>query len=210
MAKVWVKALSIVRVESNGKTSTFYPGDWCQMGKQQARDCLAGNQVEILKSAVLQSVQKLTDCAILMRSVLAEPRLGILAAKYPAVPISPYEEEFPEQSRFLLWNPEAELKHELILTGFKLLETWQMAVPLLDYNMLASDVGTEQERQATEAIIHDLRVPIYDTRVLFVRQCRETKKLFELWQDNSQLGFLQALYRSIPIVNALPPAWILH
>ena len=210
MAKVWVKALSIVRVEKNGKVETFHPGDWCAMGKHQARDCLAKNQVEILKSAVLQSVQKLTDCAILLRSALVEPRLGILAAKYPAIPINLYEEKFPEQSRFLLWDPTAELKHELILTGFNLLDTWQMAVPLLDYNVLASDVGTEQERQATEAIIHDLRVPIYDTRVMFIRQCRETRQLFEMWQDKSQLGFLQALYQCIPIINALPPAWILE
>jgi hypothetical protein len=209
MGKVWVKAKSIVRIEENGKMITFHPGDWVRMGRQQAREYLVNDQIEILKSAVLQSVQNLTNCAILLRDGLPERQTAMLTAKYPALPIQKYTGEFPQHGRFLLWDTTVELKRELILTGFKLLEKWQLAVPLLDYSILAENIGTAQEREETEAIIHDLRVPVYNTRVLFVRQCQETRKLFELWDSGSQLKFLQALYQSRPVVNALPPSWVL-
>jgi len=209
MAPVWVKAKSIVRVEEQGSLVTYYPGDWCQMGKQQAREYLSRNQVEILRPVVLQSVQDLHDCAIfLVNENMAEPDLSFFTASFPGVPVRKYE-GWPECNRFLLWNRSANLRRDLILTGFKLLEKWQLAVPLLDYDTLAESIGTEQEQQETAAIIHDLRVPIYDCRVLFVRQCKETRKLFELWNGEGQLSFLQALYQSRPVVNALPPTWVM-
>jgi hypothetical protein len=210
MAHVWVKAKSIVRLEKNGRVETYHPGDWCSMGRQQARELLARDQVEILKPAVLQSVQDLSDCAILLSRELEEVRLSLLMAQFPGVPIQIYSGDYPDEyGRFLLWDTLAELRHELFLTGFKLLEKWQIAVPLRDYHILAESIGTDKERSDTKNVIHDLRVPVYDCRVLFVRQCQETKKLFELWQDNGPLGFLRALYQSRPLVNALPPSWIL-
>lgn len=220
MAHVWVKAKSIVRLEKNGQVETYHPGDWCSMGRQQARELLARDQVEILKPAVLQSVQNLSDCAVLLRKKLSEDRLNCLVARFPGLSIQMYSPGLPIQmdsgdcpdkyKRFLLWDMAAELNQDLLLTGFKLLESWQIAVPLRDYHILADSIGTDKERSDTKDVIHDLRVPVYDCRVLFVRQCQETKKLFELWQDGSPLGFLQALYQSRPIINALPPSWILQ
>lgn len=209
MAGVWVKAKSIVRISENGQIKTFHPGDWCLMGKQQARDCLTRNEVEILKPAVLQSVQDLYDCAIFLKGELEEIQRGVLVATFPGVPVQQYE-SYPNYGRFLIWDTGANLRRELILTGFKLLEKWQIAVPLCNYNMLASDIGTPKVRKETEAIIHDLRVPVYDSRVIFARRCSETKKLFEQWQNGSQLEFLQALYQSRPVVNALPPSWLIN
>lgn len=210
MAKVWIRAKTIVRAEKNGSMMTFHPGDWLQVGRQQARELITTGDAEILKSTVLQTVQDLTDCQILLRGVLAEPQLSLLKAQYPNLPIEPYQDHFPD-GRFLLWDPtRAELRRELILVGFGLLRTWQLAVPLLDYETLADNVGSEQERQETAAVVHDLRVPVYDTNVIFVRSCRETRRLFELWQDGSLLGFLRALYQSRPVVNALPPIWVLR
>lgn len=209
MGKVWVKVKAIVRIDEGGQTVTKYPGDWAEMGKQQARESLSKDLIEILKPAVLKSVQDLHDCAILLRGVLPEPRLGVFTAQFPGVPIQSYDGEFPEHSRFLLWNPAAELKHELILLGFGLLDNWQLAAPVFDYGVLAESIGTAAERKKTKAVIHDLRVPVYDTRVLFVRQCRETRDLLNRWQHGSELKFLRSLYKSRPIVNALPPTWIL-
>ena len=208
MAKVWVRAKSIVRIDENGKQKTCFPGDWCQMGRHQANEHLSRDQVEILKPDVLQTVQSLTDCTILMRRE-DSVRHSLLAAKYPAVPILNFE-KFPEKpGRFLIWDTKVNLDEKLILTGFNLLSKWQMAVPLLSYSVLAQDVGTEEERAETKAIIPDLRVPIYECRVIFARQCREVQQLFELWNGGGQLAFLTALYQSKPVINALPPVWIL-
>lgn len=209
MGKVWVRAKSIVHAEENGKVRSYHPGDWLQIGRQQARECLARNEIEILKSVVLRSVQDLSGCAIVTTEAMAEPDLSFFAGTFPGVPIEQYLGDYPEHNRFLLWDMAAKLKRDLILTGFDLLYNWQLAVPLLDYSVLAESAGTDEERQETKAVIHDLRVPIYDCRVIFARQCKETRKLFELW-DGSQLGFLQALYQTIPAVLALPPSWVLE
>lgn len=204
-----MRAKNIIHAEDGGKVRAYHPGDWLQLGRQQARECLARNEIEILKPVVLRSVQDLTGCAILLKENMAEPDLSFFAANYPGVPVEKENGTYPTYARFLLWNREASLRRDLILTGFELLQKWQLAVPLLDYNVLAENVGSDKERQKTKEVVHDLRVPIYDHRVMFVRQCKETRKLFELW-DGTQLGFLRALYQSRPVVNALPPSWVME
>lgn len=208
MSQIWVRAKSILYAEKNGQMTSFYPGDWLQVGRKQARDGLRDGLLEILKPAVLQTVQDLTDCSIVIRGVLSENQRIDLASRFPGVPIENYAGWMPN-GRFLLWDMAANLRQDLILTGFGLLTKWQLAVPLLNYDTLAQDIGTADEQAETKAIIHDLRVPVYDSRVLFVRQCQETRRLFELWQTGSDLGFLRALYQARPVVNALPPSWIL-
>lgn len=208
MSNVWVRAKAIIRTEENGKQRTFYPGDWCQTGRHQAREWLTNGQAEILKPAILQTVQDLTDCAILLKGTIYETRRSMLAARFPGVPIMPYHEGYTH-GRFLLWDTVANLNQDLILTGFHLLAKWQLAVPLLNYDTLAENIGTADERAETKAIIHDLRVPVYDCRVIFARDCQETRRLFELWDGASELGFLRALYQARPVVNALPPSWVM-
>jgi hypothetical protein len=167
MSKVWVRARTIIHIEENGKAKAVHPGDWVQIGRHQARTLLTNNQIEILKTGVLKSVQDLTDCTILLKGVLPEPKYSLLMASYPGVPVKDYDNGLPNRGRMLIWNTSAELRRELILTGFKLLEKWQLAVPLLDYNILAKNIGTAAEQKATKTIIHDLRVPVYDCRVIF-------------------------------------------
>jgi hypothetical protein len=179
------------------------------MGRQQAREYLVKDQIEILKTNVLQTVQDLSNCAILLQEALAEPGLSLLHQKYPGVPVQLHTGVYPNYARFLLWNPKAVLDRNLIAVGFSLLDHWQIAVPLYNYKVLAEHVGTPEDRERVKEIIHDLRVPIYDTRVMFVRQCAETRDLFERWDYGTELDFLVALYQTRPVINALPPTWIL-
>lgn len=209
MAQVWIRAKSNLYVDDHGKQKPLYPGDWWPVGRQQAREWLASGQCEILRPAVLQTVQDLTNCTILLRGHTSEQQRSLLSVKFPGVPIETHQGH-PVSGRFLLWAASANLRQELVLTGFGLLTKWQLAVPLLNYDTLAESIGTADERAETKAIIHDLRVPVYDCRVIFVRDCQETRRLFELWQDGSELGFLRALYQARPAVNALPPSWVMR
>jgi len=63
-------------------------------------------------------------------------------------------------------------------------------------------------------VVFDMRVQVYDTRVIFARKCRDTDALFAAWGKekargvDERLAFLRALHRVVPLVNALPPTWI--
>jgi len=104
------------------------------------------------------------------------------------------------------------LQENMILTGLGLLETWQVAVPLKPYNLLAQNLGDEAEREQTAAVIPDLRVPVYDHRCVFMRRCPESEELLARWQveGGGILAFLRALYTVKPLVLALPNSWTSH
>lgn len=210
MSEVWIQAIGIVYLEKNGETKILRENDWGVTTRGHARRLLAEGKARILSPGILRDIQELTDCAIYLRGTVLDSTRSRLQIQYPGVPILAWS-GWPDAGigRFLLWDMAAPLRHDLILVGFGLLQKWQLAVPLLNYDTLAGSVGTEQERAETKAVIHDLRVPVYNPRVIFARQCQETRKLFELW-DGSQLGFLRALYQARPIVNALPPSWVME
>lgn len=210
MSEVWIQAIGIVHLERNGVNRTLLPGDWGQTGKHQAKELLAKGAARILSPGVLRDVQELTDCAIYVRGTVLDSTRERIAAQHPGVPVLSWS-GYPasEVGRFLLWDMSAPLRHELIVTGLGLLTKWQLACPLLNYDTLAGNVGTEQERAATKAVIHDLRVPAYNPKVIFARQGEETRKLFSLWNDGGELSFLRALYQARALTMALPPSWIL-
>lgn len=117
--------------------------------------------------------------------------------------------------RTLMWDPKAVLRLDLVPAGLRFLDRWQVAAPLWSYTELARDIGTENQRELTAAVIRDLRVPVYDTRVLFLRKCPDSDQLLSVWRDEQKepdgdlrLSFLRALYRVKPLVLALPTTWI--
>jgi len=100
-----------------------------------------------------------------------------------------------------------------MLICFKLLQRWQVAIPLWNYETLAAQVGTEEERERTKAVIRDLRVPLRDTRLVFMRRCAQTRELTNVWREeltnstDERLAFLRALYRIKPVICDLPASW---
>jgi len=114
----------------------------------------------------------------------------------------------------LLWDTSAALRVEIIPIGFNLLAKWDLAVPIMPEQVLAADLGTPEERAMTEEVIHDLRVPVYDTRVLFVRRNRTTERLMGIWLEERMTGEPLAFMRALgkvkpkPLICALPATWI--
>lgn len=120
-------------------------------------------------------------------------------------------------SRTLLWNSAATIDVDLLPAGFGFLDRWTAAVPLYDYHVLARDLGDDREREATRALIGDLRVPVYDPRVLFLRQGDEADALLTTWQReldeapdgaDDRLAFYRAVWRTKPLLLPLPATWI--
>ncbi len=91
------------------------------------------------------------------------------------------------------------------------LERWDCAAPLWRYGVLAQNVGGPSERERTEVITRDLRIPLYATELLFVRQSEATEQLLTVWQaedGDERLAFLRALYQVKPLFLALPRSWL--
>ena len=115
----------------------------------------------------------------------------------------------------LLYNPAlSRFGHQFVPLGFKLLDKWEVAVPVADQVQLAKDIGNEEERQYSKHVIRDLRVPYYDVRLIFMRRCPMAQRLLDAWLEeerrggNTYLAFLRALYTVKPIICALPVTWV--
>lgn len=118
------------------------------------------------------------------------------------------------RERVLYLDPSAPLKLDLIPAGFRFLDRFEVCAPVWSYDELAEHLGTEEERERTREVIHDLRIPVYDTRVLFLRWTDSTRDLMLLWHEEMEAGgderlaFQRALYQVKPLILPLPTTWI--
>lgn len=212
MTKVYLQAQTICRVEENGQEVAYYPGDWFECGKHQAR------QLEAEGSAIIKNLDKrrlvldLAGCGILVLDgdEGAQIEAERLAAQYMLdIESGPPNLPFP---RTLILG-DCKPVSRLVPVGFAWLDDgWQLAVPMVDMETLAEDVG-DAKGDGTEFIVHDLRVPVYDTRLVFVLRCPETAAMIEQWANerqagSDQLAFLRSLYQATPVWTPLPPSWI--
>jgi len=80
--------------------------------------------------------------------------------------------------------------------------------------VLAQDVGTPAERKRTAKLTLDLRIPLYEPGLLFIRSSEAGLALLETWRaecqrgDDERLAFLRALHIVKPKFCALPRSWL--
>lgn len=197
-------------IEVQGKLRTFHPGDWVEVGKQDALAWISEGSAEIFDGGEFLGLAGTDSCGIVVTGdrAAAEAKLGELTI----VPVV-YGKPMLRWERTLLWDPAAMLVRNLVAVGFHLLGRWEVAVPLLDYGTLAAHIGTEEERKRTAGVVHDLRIPVYDTRLIYARRCGGTQRLLAAWRKeqkndgDERLAFLRALYRVKPLILALPITW---
>jgi len=213
MAKVWVQATGIFDYEKDGVMYIARPGDWAQIGKQDARRLLAEGKCTIHKTNTRDVVQNLADCAVALRGENLDKARTIVTQRYPSMPI--VSGSSFHSRRMLFWDASAKVKQELIMVGLGLLlKGWHVAAPLRDYDILARDIGSDEDRWHTQQLLYDLRIPVYDSRLIFARRSPTTIELLKSWSKekeisgNEDLAFLRALQRVKPLINALPPFWI--
>ena len=205
MAKVDVQLRCIKRImNEHGKEVTFFPGDWVRVGKQHARRWVADGSAHMPERS--HRAQLLTaSCGAVIwdgpqgsAGVLND--LHFVHSREPCL----------EYHKTMLWQPGLALKSHMVPVGFSLLDKWQIAVPLCDYDTLAAHVGDDDDRARMMELVSDLRMPVYDTRLMFVRRCPDTRRLFELWNKEPgerRLAFMRALFQVKPLVLALPTTW---
>jgi len=217
VGKVHVQALKRVRIEQGGRLVTREAGDWLEVGKQDARRMLATGEIQLPRVEVEEQVWSASECSLVVygntdRESLVED-IGIHV--YHGAPrlVSEYN---------VLWNGKCKLLPLAARAGLLRLqsfentdaEPWEILAMLVDDEMMARDYGTEDERARTEAIIGDLRLPVYDTRLMWVRRTERTLTLIANWTwEVNEKGtepnhaFLRALYPSCVKICPLPKRW---
>lgn len=116
----------------------------------------------------------------------------------------------------IIWNQQCRPNPEFLSTTLMLLRDrgWDMAVPLHSYTKLAERLGSEAERKATEALVHDLRVPYFNTDLMFIKRNKRTEDVMACWAQekvdtsDDKLAFLRAVYQAKPFILPLPTEWI--
>lgn len=209
---MWIRLLAVKFIEVQGKLTRHNPGDWVSIGKQTALGWIAANDAEIPPSEAHTLLG--TECGIVALGPVTDPMKDLLRTQYDGAlsltsavaPCLPFE-------RTLIWDPSLALRPELLPAGFALLAKWQVAVPLCDYDILAANIGTWEDRAQTKTLMHNLQVMVYDPRLVFVQRCADTQRVIDAWAeetekgDDARLAFLRAVYRTVPIINALPMTW---
>lgn len=209
---MWVCLRVNKNISVHGTMMHYHQGDWIQVGKQLGREWIsAGDAYTLDPQAVAQDLDP--TAGLVIRGTVSETwraQMEQVAHLHVAFVDETWNGELPF-TESLIWANEFELRLDLLLVGFNLLKRWQIAIPLLDYTTLAAHIGTEAERARTEAVIRDLRVPVRDTRLIFVRRCEDTRRVMHLWRDseagNEQLAWLRAVYTVKPVVCDLPASW---
>jgi hypothetical protein len=202
---VWVQLARPKSLNLDGVRKDHYPGDWVKVGKHMAEAWIAAGD------AVMPYPQN-------MRVEEPAGTAGVHvfwgSASYDDMNV-----EWQSDSKWeLTWEKtgfydiRASVQKYLFPVAFNFLTKWQVVAPLWDYRELAIGEGTEEDRERTRAVIRDLRVPMYDTRLIFMRRCPETRAVLELWDAESsgqmdKLAFLRAIYRVKPLLLALPVTW---
>ena len=207
---MWVQLKSVQHISERGVQRTRYPGDWVDIGKQTAM-LWVGKGLAVVPSLEVTQALMADGAGVLVRGNVEQARI-LLEAYRQTLAIETGEPR-AAYNRTLIWNTDLHLRLELVPVGMGLLEKWEIACPILSYERLAVHTAAHDEREKTRQVVRDLRVPLYDTRLIFVRRTPDTTRLFDLWQAelsegaDEQHSFLRALYTVKPFVLALPTTW---
>lgn len=211
-----VRLLTIKHISVRGTLKTFQSGDWVKVGRQTARAWIASGEADYPGLDKVDAiVGKCKNCGILVRGDKKRAahikRVKVVGGKLPALPFG----------RTLLWNPELKLTPAQAVVGFSRTEStgdgydaWEVAAMLLSDRALAVHHGSDKEKRKTKAVIGDLRIPVYDTRAVWMRKTETTQMLVAAWAAEIEAGaneahaFLRALYSHPVLVCTLPAGWV--
>ncbi len=199
---VWIQLRQSKYLTDRGQHRAYHPGDWVQVGKAVALQWIAdGSAIAPYPESVAVEEPEGSAGIMAFGPLKDPPKVGVAVSTEALWEL--------RWGKTCFWDTHAKVNAAFFVYGFGMVERWEMAVPLWDYRHLASDEDNQDEKADTARVIRDLRVPLYDTRLIFARRCDATKRLFELWEHEGtgKLAFLRALYRVKPLILALPCTW---
>lgn len=181
-------------------------GDWVNIGRSTATRLISNGEARIIGGLKLDID---TNSGVLLRGQSPDNVNDLKLAKDLPVKVGEPHLAF---GNTLILMPGTKVPHNLLGAGFGLLKRWEVAVPIMDGYPLASATGSAKDLEQTKAVIRDLRIPLPNTNVIFVRQCPTTEQLISQWNEerkkgDERLAWLRVVYQVKPLILALPPVW---
>lgn len=201
-------------ISKNGLIQRFKAGDWVEVGNQTADLWIKANEAYSTDEMVSELPFQSAGLVIRDSQALQHAQISKVVQALSLDAHISGQWDVLRYAETCIWTPGTKLRPDLIAQGFALLDKWHIVVPMCPDGVLASNTGPEAEREKTAALLGDGRVPLRDTRMIFVRRCEVTRAL---WADlhkelaegaDERHAFLRALWTHIPKVCDVPPTWV--
>ena len=207
---IWVQVQSIYYGEKNGKTITYYSGDWVKVSRTRAL-YLQGEGIAKIPNNTIYKSLAMKDCGIATMNGEIAPRslpehpafLSVQTVRHPSIPYG----------RTIIWDVNSSANVPLFLSGLELLGKWDILAPIASYEKLASDSVSEDDAKWALETLPDLRLPLFNISLLFVTKNVVCESLITLWNEftatghASDISFLVAVYETKPLLLSLPIVW---
>ena len=218
----YVTLRRVKNIRIRGELKIYQPGDAVKVGKQTALEWVLDGSAEDpfgqvgppLLQADIQ--ERGSEYGIRVRgpaSFAGVAPLGeVIRQMSFGLPALPYKYT-------LIWRPDMETDPRMVRYGFMRVQeiegedTWELAASLVSTSLLANSLGSEEEQKKTFDAIGDLRLPVYESRLVWARRTPDTLKFVAAWAmelENSgdeYHSFLRALYTNPTWVCTIPGGW---
>lgn len=200
---MYVQLKSSKLISVNGKMTPFHPGDWVDVGRQTAMLWLTTGEAALPFAP---------DDANIDQTLVVSVRGGGIAPR-PGWVWNTKNSESPEIPwRYNLILDDVTITAEIAMVGISLMQStdWQIIAPLR-WDVLANTVI--QPDNELMGKLYDLRVPTYDTGMMFVKRTPETIETMRVYLEQRQkypspIAFLLALWEAKPLILPVPMDWI--
>ena len=234
MGKHWVQAQApFSRFDEAGILKVYQPGDWFEVRNQELLRLQAEGKVRTTRE-ILSATFDFSACGVLWRGDTnwdgltdSMRELAVRGSHHTITQMREYgiavqfsnTISLPWEYTLLACAPVTVTTQNIAL-GFVRIEkgaeweTWELAAQLADGLPLAEARGTDEERAATLEAIGDLRIPLYETSLLWVRKTKTTQALIDAWAAelaagaDEQHALARALYTRRVKMCTLPPRWV--
>lgn len=220
-----VKITGIVNAGESPTGKPLHPGDWVEVKNQQTlQRWIANGKAEAphwLKAEAATAIFS-DNCGVIVRASKDTKVSMVAFAEYEsALDIIKSTKLHLPFKHNLIWSPSFPLTKPQMIIGYSLIaagrggyDAWDMAAMLTSQTALANTVGAPDERAKTRQVIGDNRLPVYDTRAIWVKRTKRTTAIIDAMQAEVEDGaderhaFLRAVY-GMPIkLCTLPPKWL--
>jgi len=207
----WVQLITVKNIDVAGKQVHYKPGDWVDVGKHLALRWAAQGEAKLPEADLSQFIDSDSTGVLLTGNedvgrLMLKPFKNKLGVSHSGLPKLPWP-------KTLIYNPNVQLRTEMVPVGFAMLDVWQVACPMYDYETLACHIGETADQQRTLDLIHDTRIPLLNPGMVFIKRCADTEFLIDCWVEesvdstNALHAFTRAVYRAKPLILTLPATW---